>query len=131
MPTIQSGWIWVDLGCKHDTSAEIANADVVIVTVPVPVAGTVKAIKLVADILPTSATVVVSKAVGTTDTNLAASVTINSALTANVAYDVTVYTNAQTMHVSATDMLRATWTFTTIGSGEGFGCLVAIEPDFW
>ncbi len=131
MPTIQSGWIWVDLGPKHDTSAEIANADVVIVTAPVPVAGVVKAIKLCADILPTSATVAISKAVGATDTALAATVTINTALTANVAYDATVYTNRETMHVSATDMLRATWTFTTIGSGDGYGCLVALEPDQW
>ena len=131
MPTIQSGWIWVDLGPKHDTSAEIANADVVIVRAPVPVAGTVKTIKLCADILPTTATVAISKAVATVDTALAGTVTINTALTANVAYSVTVYTNAQSMHVGATDMLRAIWTFTTIGSGDGFGCLVAIEPDSW
>jgi hypothetical protein len=85
-----------------------------------------------ADILPTSATLTVQKAVGTVDVSvLAATLTINTGLTANIGSDLTLATNPTTVHVNAGDMIRATWTLTTIGTGDGLGCVMLIEPDAW
>ena len=132
MTTPRSGWVPFDLSCHMDISADIANGDVVICCAPLPFAGTVKEIWAVADILPTSGTLTVQKAVGTVDASLlAATLTINTGLTANVAAKLTLATTPVDLRVAATNMLRATWTFTTIGSGEGFGCTVWVEPDVW
>jgi hypothetical protein len=130
MPTIQSAWYPLDLGVKMD-DAELGNADVVIVCQPVPLAGIIKEIWLCADVLPTSATVAVAKAEGTVDTAVATTVTINTGLTANVGSKMTLDTNPKVVHVDAGNMIRTTWTFTTIGSGTGFGALMWIEPDTW
>jgi len=131
MPSLRSAWVPFDLGVKMD-NADITDADVVIVCVPLPFAGTIKEIWFVADVLPTAATVTVEKAVGAVDVSvLAATHVPNTDLTANVAAKVTVSTDKTALKFAAGDMLRATWTFTTIASGDGFGCWVMVEPDTW
>jgi hypothetical protein len=120
MPTPRSAWVWIDLGPKMDF-VEIANADTVLITAPIPVAGTIKECWIVGDVLPTAGTLVVSKAVGAVDATVVASVALQTALS----------TSNAILKVDAGNMLRALWTFGTIGSGDGFGCLVAVEPDTW
>ena len=131
MPTLQSAHIWLDFGIKEDNTADLADGDVVLVCVPVPVAGTIKSVKVVCDVLPTDADLTLEKAVGTADVSVLAATCALEGLTANVASSLTLG-GANVLHCAATDMLRATWTLTDIAaSTDGFGCLVEYEPDTW
>ena len=131
MPSLRSAWVAFDLGCKMD-NADIADGDVNTICVPMPFAGTIKEVWVTADILPTTATLTIEKAVGAVDVSvLLATCAPQTDLTANVAASVALATNKKTLKVAAGDMLRATWTFTTIATGDGFGCLVMVEPDTW
>lgn len=125
MPTPRSAWIPVDLGLGMD-NADIANGDVVVVARPACHAGTIREVWVVADALPTAGTVAFAKG----STNILSDTNVNLAsLTADTAAAQTLSTNAQALRVAETDMLKATWTFTTIGSGDGFGAIVWVEPD--
>ena len=131
MPSLHSARIWLDFGIKEDNTADLADGDVVIVCVPVPVAGTIKSVKVCCDVLPTDADLTLDKAVGAANASVLAATCALEDLTANIATSLTLG-DANVLHCAATDMLRATWTLTDIAATtDGFGCLLEFEPDSW
>jgi hypothetical protein len=130
MPSPNSGRIYMDLGIKTD-NADIGNGEVIIVTRPVAADCVVKSIYLCEDVKASAGTIAVQVARGTVDTSLLTASTYNLATpTANIGTSLVLAT-APTLELKAGDMLRAVWTFTTIGSGDGFGCIVEAENKLW
>jgi len=130
MPSPNTGRLYFDLGMKVD-NADIANGDVWKIFVPVPVDCVVKSIYLCEDIKASAGTLAVQLARGAVDTSLLTAATYNLATpTANIGTALVLAT-APHLNLKAGDSLRAVWTFTTIGTGDGFGCIVEVEPTVW
>jgi len=123
MSSPQAGRIYLDFGCHMDVSADITDADVVMVCHPCPVNGVIKSVYICADVLPGAGTFDLQNG-SNADVAIVTQEDL-TALTANVGHACTLGAN---INVKSTQMLRAVWTFTTITSGEGFGCIVEIEP---
>lgn len=130
MPTSKSAWRWVDLGLKMD-NAEFADADSMVVSVPVPVEqyGKIMAARLSCATLPTNATVALAKSGGVNFVTVASKDC--ASLTTGTAFAFTILTNQNTVTVRSVDTLTATWTLTSKGAGDGYGLLVAVEPSGW
>ena len=130
MPSPNTGRLYFDLGMKIDNKI-LANGDVVIICLPVPVDGVVKSIYLCEDIKVGAGTIAVQRARGTNDLSLLTAATYNLATpTANIGTALVLAT-APCLKLLAGDMLRATWTLTTVGSEDGLGCIVEVEPTVW
>lgn len=132
MPTPFGARIYFDLGVRCD-EADLADNDVVVTGVVMPVAGTVKAIYVGASVLPTTGTLAVAKS-ATTAVNLLSAATVDlAALTANVGASQTLATVPASLEVVAGDIIKATWTLTdiTVTDDAVLACTVAIEPKVW
>lgn len=142
MPTPRGSWYTLDLSIKED-QADVADNDVVVVGAICPWAGEVKEIWVGESILPTTATLAVSKAnqvggtAGTPVTLLSAATTnlaSSTVYTAHTASQMTLTTSTESLKVAAGDILYATWTMTDItlaGADDIFCCSVLIEPNVW
>lgn len=128
MPTPRSSWVWVDLS----PTIAVANNDR-LVAKPVPCAGTIKEIWLSINTLLTTGGGVVAIAKNAVNVLSATNVNIGSAaapdVTAATPLSCTLTTQKTSLRVSTSDMLKATWTLTTLASTNSVACLVAIEPD--
>lgn len=129
MPTPKSSWIWLDLGIKCD-EADLADGSVVVTGAVCPVAGTVKEIWAGTNTLPTAATLAVAKAASTDVALLAATLTMQTGLTAYVGKTLTL-ASAGNLDVAAGNIIKATWTLTNVTEADDavFACSVGIEPD--
>lgn len=130
MTTPFGSWLWFDLSTRH----KLANADSVRADAIMPVAGTIKSVIVggIAALTTGGGVLGVYKYVGTVSTNIlsAATVDLQSGVTAGVAAAQTLTTAPTTLRVAAGNVLEAVWTLTTVGS-TGHSCLVAVEPDYW
>lgn len=126
MPTLRSSWVYVDLS----PTISVANNDRLVVK-PVPVAGTVKEVWVSVNTAVTTGGGLVAVAKGSTNLLSATNVDLQADLSAATPSSRTLTTNTASLKVATTDVLKATWTLTTIASTNSVGCLVAIEPDVW
>lgn len=126
MPTPRGHRVWVDM------SPQLSAADTAVTVVkPVPVAGTIKVVRVVQKTLGAAAsgTWVLSK--NTVNILSAASIDSQADLVAATPEDVTLTTNSATLKVVTTDMLNAVYTLTTCALTSAIGVYVGIEPDEW
>lgn len=130
MPTPQSAWVWVDLS----PTVTVANNDR-LVAKPAPVAGTIKKCIIGINTRVTTGGGVVLVSKNSVNILSAANQEIASAAAASLAdatpAEIALTTQATSLKVSVGDMLKATWTLTTVASTNAVCCLVAIEPDCW
>ena len=121
-----ANWYKVNLSLGMD-NADLANADAVIVAGICPLPGTIKQVWVGGIVLPTAGTCALAK--GSTNILTATNVNLASGISVGVAASQTLAAGAGALRVAAGNMLTATWTFGTIGTGDGFAAEVWIEPD--
>lgn len=130
MATLRQARYYLDLGIKCD-EADLADTDVVVTGAICVLAGTVKAIWVGTNTLPTTGTLAVHKSAAT-GVNLLSDTTLNLAtgLTAYVGASQTLSTNGSALKVAAGDIITATWTLTNITATDDavFSAIVEIEP---
>lgn len=127
MPTLRSAWVWVDMSPANS----VANLNSTVCK-PVPVAGTIKKVR-VGQLLKgaaASGTFVLSKS-GVNILSAASTDLYGDYTTAAVAQDLVLTTKESTLKVATTDTLNALYTLTTCAITSAIGLYVAIEPDEW
>ncbi|MFA6046256.1 MAG: hypothetical protein WC718_14830 [Phycisphaerales bacterium] len=129
MPTPYGFRQYFDLSIKGD-EADLADNDVVIVGVVSPFSGTIKQVMAGCYVLPTGGTLAVD--VNGTSV-LAATLNLNTGLTAATGKDLTLATTPTSLRVTKGQFIRATYTLTDITVTDDAlpSCVVAVEPDGW
>lgn len=126
MPTLHGSWIWVDM--SPFTSA--ANANVYVIK-PVPVAGTIKEVRMsMVEALATGGGIMTLHK-NTVNILSSASLNLEADFASLTAESEVLTTNAASLKVTTADSLKALFTLTTFAITNAIGCLVAIEPDVW
>ena len=131
MPTINSAWIYVDLGI----TVQATDVGAVVRVAPAPVAGTIKKVIVGMNTLLTTGGGTLAVAKGSTNILSSTTYSLASAaspdLVAATPEEATLSASATALKVAALDQLKATWTLTTATIGYGGTCVVVIEPDYW
>lgn len=131
MTTPFGSWLWFDLSPKSALASTVNQ----VVGVPMPVSGTIKEVWVGAQTTLTTGggTVGVYKYVGTVSANVLSAATVNlqSGVTAGVPAKATLTTAPTTLRVAAGNMLIASWVLTTVVTVNTHTVLVAVEPDNW
>lgn len=131
MTTPFGSWLWFDLSPK----GALASTKDIEAGVPMPVAGTIKEVWVGGKTTLTTGggTLGVYKYVGTVSANVlsAATIDLQSGITAGVPAKATLTTAPTTLRVAAGNMLVASWILTTVVTANDHTCLVAVEPDVW
>lgn len=134
MPTPRSAWIAVDLSPKMD-NVEFGNGDNVQVTFPVSMSGFVRSAWYAVGAMFDGGNLQLHKFVASAaSVNLLSAVNVSissNAISANTIKPVPLTTNQRQLKVEPGNVLKAIWTFTTVGSGDGPSCIVWIEPSEW
>lgn len=131
MTTPFGSWLWFDLSPKSALASTVNQK----AAVPVPVAGTIKEVWVggMTTLTTGGGTLGVYKYVGTVSANVlsAATVDLQSGITAGVPAKATLTTAPTTLRVAAGDMLLASWVLTTVVTTNAHTVMVAVEPDNW
>lgn len=134
MPTPRSRWIAIDLSPKMD-NAEFGDGDAVQVTYPVPVNGVIQEAWYAVGAMFNAGNLQLHKFISSASSvNLLSTVNVlisSNAISANTGQAITLTTNRQHLKVAPGQVLKAIWTFTTVGSGDGPSCVVWVEPKTW
>lgn len=134
MPTPRSRWVAIDLSPKMD-NAEYGNGDVVHVTWPIPWDGIIQeAWYAVGDMFDGGHLQLHKFVSSASSVNLltTANVSISSnVISANTASMLTLSANTQQRRVAPGQVLKAIWTITSVGTGDGLSCVVWVEPSQW
>ena len=125
MASLAGSWVWVDLSpypSAANTSCLVAK--------PCPVEGTIKEVWMSINTVLGAGAGIAALSKNAVNILSAASVNLETDLTAATAESQVLSTSGVSLKVLTTDTLKAAYTLTTIATTNGIGCLVAIEPSY-
>ena len=135
MPTPRGAWVMLDMSPKMD-NAEFGDGDSVMITGLVPVNGYIREAWYGVGIAFPAGNLQLHKfTASNASINLLTAVNVSigsAAISGNIATTIpNLASNLAVLRVLAGQTIRATWTFTTVGAGDGPSCQVWIEPEVW